>query len=388
MPASSEHFYSNLPANHIPLSTLLTQDHLFYRVPEDWSVIITDIKNSTPAVSAGRHETVNLIATGSIVTVLNLVYKAGITIPFFFGGDGATFIVPPSLITSAMAALQLFRTNTLQNFNLDLRVGTISVKSAYANGHELQISKFESSKTLSIPVILGTGLSYAEAVIKGESYPEHDPLTEAMELDLTGMMCRWDKIDPPEDHHEVVTLLVIAGAEVKQAEAFRKVILLLDDIYGTPEKRQPISVSKLRLKTTFKRIEMELRARLNTSGIFKKVSTWLTYLLGYVYFKTQKGKDYLIRLVNMSDTLVMDGKINTVISGTEKQRLKLEAALTELEKEGEIRFGLCVSKGSVMSCYVRDFQDDHIHFVDGAEGGYTNAAGALKTKLRNAMGGF
>ena len=388
MPSSSEHFYSNLPANHIPLSTLLTQDHLFYRVPEDWSVIITDIKNSTPAVSAGRHETVNLIATGSIVTVLNLVYKAGITIPFFFGGDGATFIVPPSLITSVMAALQLFRTNTLQNFNLDLRVGTISVKSAYANGHELQISKFESSKTLSIPVILGTGLSYAEAVIKGESYPEHDQLTEAMELDLTGMMCRWDKIDPPEDHHEVVTLLVIAGAEVKQAEAFRKVILLLDDIYGTAEKRQPISVSKLRLKTTFKRIEMELRARLNTSGIFKKVSTWLTYLLGYVYFKTQKGKDYLIRLVNMSDTLVMDGKINTVISGTEKQRLKLEAALTELEQEGEIRFGLCVSKGSVMSCYVRDFQDDHIHFVDGAEGGYTNAAGALKTKLRNAMGGF
>lgn len=385
MPASSDFFYSNLPANHIPLSTLLIQDHLFYRIPEDWFVIITDIKNSTPAVSAGMHETVNLIATGSIVTVLNLVYKAGVTVPFFFGGDGATFIVPPSIIESAMGALQLFRTNTLQNFNLDLRVGSIAVSSAYEKGHELQISKFESSKTMSIPIILGTGLSYAEAEIKGEGYLDQDRATRDAELDLTGMMCRWDKIDPPEDHHEIVTLLVIAAADVKQAEAFRKVILMLDDIYGTPEKRQPISVSKLKLKTTFKRIEMELRARLSSAGVFKTVSTWLTYLLGYIYFKTRKGKDYLIRLVNMSDTLVMDGKINTVISGTEKQRIKLEAALAQLEQEGDIRFGLCVSKGSVMSCYVRDFQDDHIHFVDGAEGGYTNAATALKIKLKNAF---
>lgn len=386
MPAYNEQFYTDLPANQIPLSELLIRDQLFKEVPANWHMIITDIRNSTIAVANGLHETVNLIATGSIVTVLNIVYKEKLIIPFFFGGDGATFIVPPSIVDHAMAALLLFQASTLENSNIELRAGTIAVEEIYALGHELKISKFKSSKILSIPVVLGTGLSYAEKVIKGDHYlfsthKDH----EAEEPDLTGMQCRWDKIEPPQNHNEVVTLLVIAGEGFKQSQAFKKVISLLDKIYGTPENRQPISVSKLKLKTSFTRIEMEMRAKLERVQIFKKIYTWLTYLFGYLYFSTQTGKDYLARLVNMSDTLVIDGRINTVISGTEEQRLILEKSLNALEKNGEIQFGLYVSRESVMSCYVRDLQDDHIHFVDGSDGGYTQAAGVLKLKLRDKL---
>jgi peroxiredoxin len=78
--------------------------------------------------------------------------------------------------------------------------------------------------------------------------------------------------------------------------------------------------------------------------------------------------------------LVIDGKVNTVISGTAVQREKLQAALNKLEQEGEINYGLYVSRESVMSCYVRNLNEEHIHFVDGAEGGYTKAAGMLKRK--------
>jgi len=35
-----------------------------------------------------------------------------------------------------------------------------------------------------------------------------------------------------------------------------------------------------------------------------------------------------------------------------------------------------------MSCYVRDRKDQHVHFVDGSGGGYTQAAGMLKKKIR------
>jgi hypothetical protein len=87
-------------------------------------------------------------------------------------------------------------------------------------------------------------------------------------------------------------------------------------------------------------------------------------------------------MIEMSDTLVIDGKINTVISGTEAQRRKLQAALSKLEERGEIFYGLYVSRESVMSCYVRDMDDGHIHFVDGGEGGYTKAAGLMKLKLQ------
>jgi hypothetical protein len=378
----NDQFYSRLAANKIPLSTLLTKDHLFKDVPADWHVIITDIKNSTHAVAGGLHETVNLIATGSIVTVLNLVYKANITIPFFFGGDGATFLLPASMLEGVMAALIQFKANTLESFNLELRAGTIPVAAIYDQGCQLRISKFQSSKVLSIPVVLGDGLNFAEKVIKGEDYLFALATPAPAALDLTGMQCRWDRIDPPEEHYEVVTLLVIAGKGFDQAQAFKKVIKLIDDIYGSPDKRQPISVSKLKLKTTFSRIEMIMRANLERMAVFNKIYTWLTYLIGYLYFSTQSGKDYLLRLVNMSDTLVIDGRINTVITGTARQRQRMELILEKLEKKGEIQYGLYVSKDSVMSCYVRDLQDDHIHFVDGSEGGYTQAASVLKAKLR------
>jgi hypothetical protein len=78
---------------------------------------------------------------------------------------------------------------------------------------------------------------------------------------------------------------------------------------------------------------------------------------------------------------VIDGRINTVISGTTAQRVRLQAALDELEQAGYIYYGLFVSKESVMSCYVKNMHEKHIHFVDGSDGGYTKAAGVLKKKL-------
>ena len=219
MPNNNDHFYANLAINKLPLAKLLIQDHLFEQVPVDWHVIITDIKNSTAAVNSGQHENVNLIATGSIVTVLNIAFKANILIPFFFGGDGATFIVPTGIVDEVMKALVKYRTNTLDNFNLELRAGIISVNEIYKAKHHLRLSRFSSSETFSIPIVLGDGLAYAEQVIKGENYMLATQDTAA-EIDLSGMQCRWDKIEPPENSEEVVTLIVIAQQCEQQGQCF------------------------------------------------------------------------------------------------------------------------------------------------------------------------
>jgi len=58
----------------------------------------------------------------------------------------------------------------------------------------------------------------------------------------------------------------------------------------------------------------------------------------------------------------------------------LVEALDKIESEGEIMYGIYVSNESVMSCYVRSLSEKHIHFVDGAEGGYTRAANVVKQK--------
>lgn len=385
MQNSEDHFYSNLPIHKMPLYQLLIQNQLFEKVVASWSVIITDIRRSTVAVNSGLHENVNLIATGSIVAVLNIAFKANILVPFFFGGDGATFIVPPSIVDDVMKSLLKYKANTLQNFNLDLRTGIIPVEEIYKQGHSLNICRFSSAETFSIPIILGDGLAYAEQIIKGDDYLLAGHNTASDEIDLSGMQCRWDKIAPPENSDEVVTLIVIASETAQQAIAFSKVIHHLDQIYGTPEKRQPISVSKLIFKTSFNSLGQEMKHRVGKIKLFELIKSWFINIYGYIYFRTERGKKYLKQLVEMSDTLVIDGRINTVITGTAQQRLILQKALNQLEKNNEILYALYVSGESIMSCYVRDLEDDHIHFVDGADGGYTQAAGILKQKIRDKL---
>lgn len=378
---ANEKFYHSLPANKMRLSSLLLKDELFKNVPDNWHVIITDIKGSTQAVDAGQHEAVNLIASGSIVTILNIAFDNNITVPFFFGGDGATFLVPEVLIKRLMEALALYKSNTLDNFNLDLRTGTIPVSEIYEAGHRIIIAKFSSSESFSIPVVLGSGLDYAEHLIKTEQ--EKAITTIGNEVpDLTGMQCRWDKIPPPENKEEIVTLLVVAQNVALQATVFSKILKEIDTIYGSPEKRQPISVGKLKLKTTFNRLEAEMKARLGAIKWLELLRNWIVNWYGYIYFRTKSGKKYLRTLVEMSDTLVIDGKINTVISGNAIQRQALRRILDEMEAKGEIIFGIHTSSASIMSCYVRNLEDSHVHFVDGAEGGYTKASQMLKSQMR------
>lgn len=382
--SSNDLFYSRLPVNEIPLGELLMEEHLFYRFPENWHVIITDVEGSTAAVNSGKHENVNLVATGSMVAVLNIAYKAGVTLPSFFGGDGATFIVPPTLLNSILNALYKHQQNTLRSFGLRLRVGNVPVQDIYTNNHLLVISKLRTSRLFTIPVILGDGLAFAEHIIKSESYLfTRDDINTKEDLDLSGMQCRWDTVKPPQNDDEVVSLLVLAKRNKDQATVFKKVIDTLDEIYGVQEKRKPISVPRLRLKGTIGKLILEMRTKFGKYQPFYLAKVLMTSLVAPYYFKTKRGRNYLNQLVDMSDTLILDGKINTVISGSKQQRDKMLAVLDELEKEGTIIYGYFVSEESVLSCYVRSLDESHIHFVDGAKGGYTQAAGMLKKKLKN-----
>lgn len=378
---TEDHFYNDLLLQKMPLSNLMASPKNFKEIPQNWHVIITDIVGSTQAVLSGRHEEVNLIATGSIVTALNIAFSLDITIPFFFGGDGATFIVPSRVAEKVMSALAIYKENTMSNFKLELRTGIVSVNDIYKAGQHISIAKLKRSKSFAIPIVLGNGLSFAEALIKGDDYIFSNKTPNDTDLDLNGMQCRWDKIGPPKDKEEIVTLLIIAVNFRDQAVVFQQILAKIDELYGTPEKRQPISIARLKLKSTFNKLSTEMRARLGKIRFIELVRNWLVTLYGYVYFQTKKGQDYLKTLVEMSDTIVIDGKINTVMSGTILQRNELEKLLDKMEANGEILYGIHTSGASIMSCYVRDIEDGHIHFVDGSEGGYTKAAKMLKAKF-------
>ncbi len=380
---STSNFYTDLPASSLSVNELLIDERAFHQIPYDWSVIITDIRDSSIAVENGLSQLVNLVATGSIIAVLNIAGKAGIDIPFFFGGDGATLLVPTVLLSESMDALVQHQMNAEKEFSLHLRVGSVSISEVYGNGSELKLAKVKRNAIFSIPIVLGNGLLYAEEVIKSEDPADPPPRAQSAKLNLEGMECRWNRIPPPAKSNEVVCLLVQALNESKQAHTFKKVLDAVDSIYGELEKWHPISTTKLSLDIRPQKIKTELRMRQPGFSIGEWLKNWFFVLYGkMVYSRREEGRKYLHSLVQLSDIFVIDGKINMVISGTADQHKRLEGFLQQMEENEEIQYGIYASRESIISCYVRDRKAQHIHFVDGSDGGYTKAAASLKQKMR------
>ena len=375
-------FYTDLKKHDCSVSVALANPKLFKKVPDDWHIVITDIEGSTEAVKMGMSEMVNLIATGSIIAALNIASEAKIDIPFFFGGDGATLLIPPKLLKETMVALTLYQQNVRDKFETDLRVGSYKVSKVYKAGKNLKIAKIRLNKLFAIPIVLGHGLHFAENVIKTNYIAPKIEASKDAKLMLEGMECRWNQIPAPNSTDEVLCLLIDSIIESEQAAVFKSVLDKIDSIYGPHHKRNPISIPKLKLSLKFKKMQTELRMRKINPSILDYVKDWTQTFIGKVwYMKSKPGKEYLKHLVQLSDIFVLDGRINMVISGSSKKREKLLFFLEKEEQKGKLIFGNHMSKESIMSCYVRDMKENHIHFVDAGKGGYTQAAAVLKAKM-------
>lgn len=376
-------FYQALPVQTIPLYKLLGKEKYFTDVPSDWCVIVIDVIGSTQAVAMGRHHEVNLAATGGIITVLNRL-KANhkeLKIPYFFGGDGATFIVPGNLTGELVEALDNYRHHIKRQLNLVLRVGALKVGEVYAAGFTIRLARAKLNELYTIPVVLGNGLKKAESRIKASFVDAEALAARLAEVDLTGMECRWNEIAPPRDQERIVCLLVSAADEASQGKMYAEVITRIERIFGDLEQRRPVASGRLRLNLGLMNLAREMYASLGRFQLRYLLRNWLATLYGPWYFRrTEAGKNYLAKISKLTDTLMLDGNINTVISGRAGQISRLTNYLDRQERAGILKYGLHVTHSSVMSCYVLDHDEDHVHFVDGTEGGYTSAARMFKVK--------
>jgi hypothetical protein len=91
---NTNNFYKDLPVIKKDLEEALTDESYFKSVPNNWSIIVTDIENSTEEFNKGKYQEMNIISASSIIVALNIAEKYKIEIPFIYGGDGASIIVP------------------------------------------------------------------------------------------------------------------------------------------------------------------------------------------------------------------------------------------------------------------------------------------------------
>ncbi len=388
---SSENFYADLPI--LQKFSDITHGENFYSVPSDWAVIITDIADSTQAIATGKYKDINLLGACSIIVILNLVED--LEIPFVFGGDGASMLIPPRFIQEAEQALLAVQKLAADEFNLVLRIGIVPLAAITAN-YEIKVAKLRISENYDQAILRGGGISYATRLVKDKATTDlYSPkATSSYAIaDFSGLECRWQDI--PTRHEEILSLIVFVTAPSQsQIDGFyREVINQIDRIYGQGTECHPVVSENLQLAFRAKNLSSETRVFTpSQSWLNQTLYLWklrLINLLGLLLmtFNIKTGTlnwgDYKQIVSEATDFKKFDDVLRMVISGRTRQRQKLTDYLEKKFQEGRLVYGFHVSDRALMTCLVFERDGRQVHFVDGADGGYTLAAKDMKDRMKS-----
>jgi hypothetical protein len=136
----------------------------YVEAPDDWLVVVADIKASTEAARAGRYKDVNLVGAACITAVLNAT--PGLALPFVFGGDGATLLIPAAVRPAVAPALIRTRRLAAAEFGLELRLGMVPVDELRRRGRRVLVAKVALSPGNHLAMFAGDGLELADRLIK------------------------------------------------------------------------------------------------------------------------------------------------------------------------------------------------------------------------------
>jgi hypothetical protein len=389
----TERFYAELPPLHQFVEA--TDIANFVPVPADWVAVITDIEGSTQAIAQGRYKDVNLLGASSIAVVLN--QAIGLDIPYVFGGDGASLLIPPSLLATVKPALRMLQQVAQAEFQLTLRVGLVPVSVIQQAGYSLQIAKLQISPHYDQAMFAGGGLTYATELTKQPTtapfYQLHH--TDPAPADLSGVECRWQSI--PSQHGETLSLIVMAttGNAQRDYAIYQDVVNQIYAIYGTDEDFHPVQGDRLKLTLNSNELLAETKVRTQSDNVLKRwlylSQIQLENVLGLVFMglKLTVGRMnwglYKTLVTTTSDYKKFDDMLRMVISSTPAQRAKLTQYLERRWQQGDLVYGLHTATSALMTCLVFERDGSQVHFIDGADGGYALAAKALKTRLRSLL---
>ncbi len=357
----------------------------FSQVPEDWSILITDIRGSTEFIRQGRYKDVNLIGAATISAVLNVA--DGRSIPFVFGGDGATILVPPSLLKDCTTSLMATKMMAKIRFGMELRIGVVPVSLLAERKAPLLLAKMEIAPGNFLAMIRGAGVTEAEAIVKASTEFQLQGDVFLENADLEGLSCRWAPI--PSKNGVILSLLVMVRPEIPTPDIlYRDILDQVETRLNPGGQGMPVKLENLKAGSLWENAWRE--ARLQTRRAFWPELGRRILLVAFVkvLLLTKKNlfgvdiQSYVKEVPMNSDYRKFDGLIRMVLDCTESQTDEFEALLHSLHQEGQIFFGLHRSASALMTCFVEEIKNNrHLHFIDGADGGYAIAATQLKGQM-------
>jgi hypothetical protein len=350
-------------------------------LPEDWLIGLTDVVSSTQAIAAGRYKAVNTAGAAVIAATSNAL--EGRKFPFVFGGDGASFAIARRDEALARAALSATAAWTRDDLGLELRAALVPVSAVRRQALDVRVARFGPSKNVSFAMFSGGGLAWSEAAMKDGQFAVA-PATAGTRPDLSGLSCRWDDI--PAVHGLILSLVV---APVTHGDpAFRVLVQeLLADLETSSEVARPVPDQAPGVSWPPPGVDLEAHAsrQADESFFLRRLKVLSGTLLAYVVMKfgIRLGDfdpaRYRREVVDNSDFRKFDDNLRMTLDCTSALADRIEQRLAAARAANVVRFGLHRQPAAIMTCIVPSISEsNHVHFIDGAAGGYALAARQLK----------
>jgi Protein of unknown function (DUF3095) len=374
----SDTFYGGIPV--FRGFTRLMEPQLYSPLPGEWTVGVADIVESTKAIAARRYKAVNMAGAAVIAAVTNAL--GGREFPFVFGGDGASFAVAPADLSLAREALAATASWVKDDLDLSMRVALVPMSAIRANGADVKVARFGPSANLSYAMFSGGGLGWAEAAMKRGEFAV-EAAASGTQPDLSGLSCRFEEI--PTARGLILSVLVVP-AQGADPGSFRRVIEeIIALIEQSPDAGRPVPSGGPPLRWPPQGVDYEARASRGGSLARRRVYVLGRTLFAYVVmrFGIKVGgfvpARYTRQVVENSDFRKYDDGLRMILDCTEELAHDLTARLEAAAAKGIVRFGLHRQDAAMMTCFTPSaMRSDHVHFIDGARGGYASAATALK----------
>jgi len=374
---ATQEFYTAISPFHGFAS--LMDPGLYRPLPDDWSLGVADIVQSTKAIQDNRYKAVNTAGAAVIAAVKNAM--GGRDLPFVFGGDGAGFAVAPAdhaLAAEALAATAAWVRDAL---DLTMRVALVPVAAIRAAGLDVRVARYAPSDNVTYAMFAGGGLGWAEAAMKRGEFAVAPAPTDTMP-DLSGLSCRFEEIPAARGMILAAVILPVPGADPIAVRAvIEDIVALAED---SPQQASPLPARGLRLNWPPLGADLEARTRPSRRPLFlRKLSVLaraLVYTLilrGGIKVGSFVPKTYLREVIENSDFRKFDDGLRMILDCPPALADAIEARLRRAA--GTVRYGLHRERAAMMTCFTPSpTESSHVHFIDGASGGYAAAATALK----------
>jgi hypothetical protein len=353
---------------------------LYRTLPDDWQVGVSDVVNSRDAIAAGRYRAVNMAGAAAISALTNAF--AGKAFPFVFAGDGARLAVPPDDAEIARDALAKTALWARTRLDLELRVGMTSVGAVREAGHDVKVGRYAASPHADYAMFSGGGVEWVEDRLKAGSFAI-EPAPPGAMPDLTGLSCQWG---PISSRNGVILSMIVKPASGHEPGRLADLIEELLAILERSSRLNPVPEDGPRVSWPSKRLRLQARTTETDSGstLMNRLRTTLHAAIAWALFRTNLrvgGFDparYRRQMAVNTDYRKYDDGLMMTIDCTEAAADEIERRLEVARGRGIADYGLHRQNTAVMTCVAPSIlSDDHLHFLDGGDGGYARAAEQL-----------